>query len=104
MVATQAGTTGLGLALVLRYRPGPKTAVAIRAEYYMDENGVIVASTNPGGFKTSGFSANFDYNIFGNVVWRVEGKFFNSEYNIFNDKSATSNNCPIATTSLSIAF
>jgi len=103
------GNTGwndwLGLALVLRYRPGAKTAVAIRAEYYMDENGVIVASTTPGGFKTSGFSANFDYAIFDKVQWRLEGKLFNSEYNIFNDKNGTaSNNCPIATTSLSIAF
>ncbi len=94
-----------GVAIVLRYQPTNKTAIAVRAEYYADENGVLIATGTPNGFKTSGLSANFDYNILGNIWWRTEGKMFSSSDNIFTDKNgAASNTCPIITTSLSIAF
>ena len=58
--------------VILRYTPTEKTAVAIRAEYYDDKHGVIIASGTPSGFKTWGFSANFDYSITSNLLWRVE--------------------------------
>ena len=95
----------LGIAILLRYLPTNKTAIAIRAEYYMDENGVIIVTGTPNGFKTSGISANFDYKILDNVLWRVEGKLFSSKDKIFTDKNGTaSHTCPMVTTSLSITF
>ncbi len=94
-----------GMAIILRYKPLDKTAIALRAEYYKDENGVIIATYAPGGFKTSGISANFDLSISDNVVWRIEGKLFNNQEKIFTDKKGYATNaCPIGTTTLSIAF
>lgn len=94
-----------GLAVILRYQPGHKTAIDVRAEYYVDKNGVIIATGTPNGFKTTGISANCDYNILENVHWRVEGKLFNNADAIFPDKNGVpSNRCVIVTTSLSIAF
>ena len=39
---------------ILRYTPIPKTAIAIRAEYYDDRHGVIIESGTPHGFKNMG--------------------------------------------------
>lgn len=95
----------LGMALILQYKPTNSTAIAVRGEYYLDENGVIIATATPNGFKTSGVSANFDYYVLGNVLWRIEGKLFNSEDAIFTDAAgAASNASVVATTSLSITF
>ncbi|HEY1030699.1 MAG TPA: porin [Flavipsychrobacter sp.] len=95
----------LGTALILQYKPTKTTAIAVRGEYYTDEKGVIIATGTPNGFNTSGFSANFDCYILNNVLWRIEGKLFNSEDAIFTDKGgAAANTSPVATTSLSISF
>lgn len=95
----------LGAAFIIRYQPTNKIAIAVRAEYYKDENGVIIATGTPDGFNTSGVSANFDYHLFGNVLWRTEGKILNSEHNIFTDKNGkTSNTDQFVTTMLSITF
>ena len=95
----------LGTALILQYKPTSKIALAARGEYYMDEKGVIIATGTPKGFKTSGVSANFDYYILDNVLWRIEGKLINSEDAIFTDNTgAGTTTSPVATTSLSITF
>ena len=95
----------LGTALILQYKPTTTTAIAVRGEYYVDDNGVIIATGTPNGFRTTGFSANFDYYILDNVLWRVEGKVFNSEDAIFTDKQGVGvNTSPLASTSLSITF
>lgn len=95
----------LGTALILQYKLTKTTAIAVRGEYYTDEKGVIIATGTPNGFNTSGFSANFDCYILNNLLWRIEGKLFNSEDAIFTDKGgAAANTSPVATTSLSISF
>lgn len=67
----------------LRYTPTASTAVALRAEYYDDRHGVIIASGTPNGFKTWGFSANFDYRLTANLLWRIEARTLGSRDNIF---------------------
>ena len=91
--------------VILRYTPTAKTAVAIRAEYYDDKHGVIIASGTPSGFKTWGFSANFDYSITSNLLWRVEARALQSKDNIFiaRDGVAGGSNTFI-TTSLTVSF
>jgi hypothetical protein len=74
---------------VLKYAPTAKTAVAVRAEYYDDRHGVMVASGTPRGFKTWGFSANFDYRLTGNLVWRVEARTLASKDHIFIIRDGT---------------
>jgi hypothetical protein len=94
-----------GAALILRYKPINKTAIAVRAEYYRDDNGVIIETGTPYGFNTTGLSANFDYHILENVLWRLEYKEYVSADNIFSERSGTMmNTLPMATTSISISF
>lgn len=91
--------------VILRYKTSAKTALALRGEYYSDEHGVIIADGSPDGFKTSGVSLNFDYAPVENVLFRVEGKSFFSNDDIFL-KGGTElvSTSPVLTTSLSVAF
>lgn len=83
----------------LRYAPTAKTAVAVRAEYYDDRHGVMIASGTPHGFKTWGFSANFDYRLTGNLLWRIEARTLGSKDGVFitRDGAATRGNTFITT-------
>lgn len=91
--------------MIIRCTITPKTAIAVRAEYYADKNGVIIAPRTQNGFKTWGYSANFDYNINRHLLWRVEIRNLHSEDAIF----ATTNqgltaNSTIASVSLAFNF
>ncbi len=76
-----------------------------RAEYYTDENGVIIPTGTENGFQTSGYSLNFDYRIRDNAVWRVEGRTLNSKDKIFVDADGKATNTnTFVTTSLAVSF
>jgi len=95
----------LGSAIILRYKATGKTAIALRGEYYLDEHSVMIPAASPNGFKTSGLSLNLDYYIMNNVLWRIEGKMYNSADAIFSDhNNSPANTNFVGTTSLSLAF
>lgn len=88
-----------------RYAINDHVALAARAEYYADKNGVIIATGTEYGFKTLGLSLNLDVQIHKNAVWRVEGKLFTSKNDIFvkgNGNAANSN--AVVTTALAVWF
>lgn len=89
---------------VARYAFTEKIAVAARYEYYNDEKGVIIATGTPDGFKTSGYSLNLDVAPAGNVLFRVEGKLYNSKDDIFTKNLETKNTNVAVTTSLAVSF
>lgn len=101
---SSAMNTWFNPTIILKYTPTTKTAIAIRAEYYDDKNGVIIVTGTPNGFKTWGFSTNFDYNIANNIVWRVEARTLNSKDNIFTRNGNSVNNNVFLTTALAISF
>ncbi len=90
--------------IILKYTPTSKTAIAIRAEYYDDKNGIIIATGTPNGFKTRGFSTNFDYTIANNIVWRAEVRTLNSKDAIFTKNNNMVNSDAFVTTALAISF
>ena len=47
--------------MIVRYSATDKVNIAARLEYYDDEDGVIVATGTPNGFKTPSYSVNIDY-------------------------------------------
>jgi len=91
--------------LIVRYAATEKFHLAIRAEYYNDEHGVIIATGTPNGFKTSGISVNLDYYITPNVLWRAEIRNFTGKDKTFikNEDTLTRTNT-FAGTSLAISF
>ncbi len=89
---------------IIKFTTSPKTALAIRAEYYCDKNGVIISTGTPNGFKTWGFSGNFDVSISNNALWRIELRSLNSKDAIFNKGNNFSSSNILLATSLAISF
>lgn len=90
--------------VIIKYSITEKIAVAVRGEYYQDENGVIIGTGTPNGFRTSGISLNLDYAVAPNAVWRIEARNFTSKDAIFvrGEEAVKSNT--FLTTSLAISF
>ena len=77
---------------------------AIRAEYYQDETGIIIPTSTLNGFKTKGLSLNLDYSPTQNIICRLEGRWLNSKDQIFETKTALTDNNFIIATSIAIRF
>ena len=91
--------------LLVKFAPDDKNTLAARGEYYSDPDGVIVSTGTPNGFKTFGWSVNYDRRIIPNAVWRIEIRSFNGKdrYFLKRNDSNTANDVFI-TTSLAIGF
>ena len=90
--------------LILKFNTSTKSAIAVRGEYYSDKNGVIINSGTLNGFKTFGYSLNYDYAFADNILFRIEGRGLNSKDQIFANKNIPSNNNFALTTSLAVSF
>lgn len=90
--------------LILQYKPTAKIQLAARGEYYDDEKGVIIATGTENGFKTYGFSANFDYLISDNVLIRIEARNLTSKDEVFLKNGNPADTNTFLTTSLAISF
>ncbi|MGL2964352.1 porin [Flavobacterium sp. RSB2_4_14] len=90
--------------IIAQYKPTAKIQLAARGEYYQDEKGVIIATGTPNGFKTFGYSANFDYLVSDNVMFRIEARSLNSKDEIFLKEGNPTDTNTFLTTSLAISF
>jgi len=90
--------------VMAQFKPTEKIQLAVRGEYYEDTKGVIIATGTPNGFKTYGFSANFDYLPVNNVMFRVEARTLNSKDAIFLKDNNPTNDNVFVTTSLAISL
>jgi hypothetical protein len=90
--------------LIARVNLTNKLALAGRAEYYVDKNGVIIATGTPNGFQTIGYSVNLDYAVSNNCLWRIEARGFNSKDAIFMRNDLPQNTNFGVTTSLAVSF
>jgi hypothetical protein len=89
---------------ILRYTPTDKWAIALRGEYYSDENGVIVSTGTTHGFKTLGVSVNVDRKMNDNFWWRTELRTLYSKDAIFQKQNELTRRNISVTTSLAISF
>lgn len=90
--------------LIVKIKTSEKSAIALRTEYYADPKGVIVSTGTANGFKTFGYSLNFDYAFVPHVLWRSEIRGFNSKDTIFTINDKASDHNLSLTTSLAISF
>ncbi len=90
--------------LILKFNTSSKTALAVRGEYYSDKNGVIIATGTANGFRTLGFSANFDVAVSPNAMWRIEARTLSSKDRIFVKENASVSSNTFLSTALAISF
>ncbi len=89
---------------ILRITPNSKWAVALRGEYFSDENSVIISTGTTNGFETIGASINVDYLPQINVALRLEFRHLNSKDNIFEKDGRARDNNSAVTFSTAIGF
>ncbi|MBL79088.1 MAG: hypothetical protein CMH70_03515 [Nitrosomonadaceae bacterium] len=91
--------------VIIRYTPTKNTAMAIRGEYFDDRDSVLLSSIAPNSFRTWAFSANFDWHITKNFLWRFEARSLINKDNIFTKQDGTTTETNTAlTTALAINF
>lgn len=90
--------------IVGKFTLSNKSALAFRAEYYNDKNGVIISTGTPNGFRTFGYSLNYDLKIKDNILWRIEARDLSSKDPIFLNNTTPKKNDLFFTTSLAVSF
>lgn len=90
--------------IIGQYQINERWKSSLRAEYYQDETGIIIPTTTANGFKTAGISWNLDYTPTQNLVCRIEGRWLNSQDQVFLTANASSQNNFIIATSIAIKF
>lgn len=90
--------------IILRYSLTDKWSTSLRAEYYQDKDGVIIATGTSNGFTTSGLSLNLDYSPIKNVAWRLEGRWLDSADKIFKKENKYTNDNYFIVTSIAVSF
>jgi hypothetical protein len=90
--------------IIAQYKPTAKIQLAARGEYYQDKSGVIIATGTQNGFKTFGCSANFDYLVSDNAMFRIEARSLNSKDAIFLKNNNPTDSNFFITTSMAISL
>ena len=90
--------------VIAQYKPTAKIQLAARGEYYQDKQGVIIATGTENGFKTYGFSANFDYLVTDNAMFRIEARSLKSEDKIFYNYEKPVDYNTFVTASMTFSF
>lgn len=89
---------------ILRWTPSETVRIAARAERYMDDRGIIIPPVGQHGFRALNLSANLDFRINDQALWRFEFRTLQSPNPIFTWHGAPSRKLHGFTTSLSVAF
>jgi hypothetical protein len=92
----------LAAVVVAKYNIGNHASISARAEYYADNNEVIVKTPTQNGFQTVSYSCNIDIHIGSNMLWRIEAKSFFSKQAIFADENESSYNNHLVITALCV--
>lgn len=90
--------------IVARYAFTDKLAIAGRVEHYNDKHGVIIATDTDNGFQTTGYSLNLDVAPVSNVLFRIEGRYFDSKDKIFTKGDGLKTGNAAVTASLAVWF
>lgn len=101
---TQKGKSWYGTAMLLQYLPSEKIRLGFRAEKYKDAKGVIVPLQQAGVFLVNGFSLNTDYIPVPAISIRVEGRYLQSPYSMFDRNNNLAKNNFSLLASLAVGF
>lgn len=91
--------------IIARYDYNKEWGSALRAEYYQDDNGVIIpVQLNASEFRTIALSANIDYRPNPNIALRLEGRFLQATQEVLPTQNGFANNNFFLTLSLAVKF
>lgn len=90
--------------VILRANLAKELTAAVRLEYFHDPSQIIFSTNTASGFRTFGYSLNFDYIIAGRALFRIEGRGFESKDMIFDKNGELKTNNFAISTSLSLSF
>ena len=93
-----------GILWKLQWKACKNFNTAFRYEYFNDPAEIIISHTSTNGIKLSGFSANIDWQITKNVLWRNELKLFHAADNIFTKDNLSKRNNSSFLSSLALWF
>ncbi|MCR6642672.1 MAG: porin [Sporocytophaga sp.] len=69
--------------IILNYSITDRISAVARCEYYNDKNGVIIFTGTKNGFQTFAGSVGLNIRLAENLLWRIEGKVFESKDKVF---------------------
>jgi hypothetical protein len=90
--------------VIIRYAINENWAMALRGEYFDDEEGLIIPTVSSTGFQTSGVSLNIDWMPNKWVMCRIEGRYLKAQDSIFEKKGGYSDNDFFITASMAISI
>jgi hypothetical protein len=89
---------------IIQYKINDKWNTALRGEYYHDPSSIIISTSSPNGFKTSGISYNVDYHPSSNIVCRIELRYLSSKDDIFDQSTTPKDNNMMVASSMALKF
>lgn len=90
--------------LIIRCRPLEAWALAARAEYYSDKNGVIIPAISSNRVQMLGISLNADHEFGHNLLRRIEGRALHNKEPYFTKGHSLSKSTYFITTSMAISL
>jgi hypothetical protein len=93
-----------GVLWKFQWKAFKKINTAFRYEYFNDPAEIIISHVSANGIKLSGFSANIDWQIAKNILWRNELRLFYSADNIFTKDNLPKRNNTNLLSSLALWF
>ncbi|GAL85908.1 protein of unknown function precursor [Sporocytophaga myxococcoides] len=90
--------------IILNYSITDRTSAVVRCEYYNDKNGVIIYTGTKNGFQTFAGSVGLNIRLAENLLWRIEGKVFESKDKVFLNKDNQSDKSVLVLSSVAIKF
>lgn len=90
--------------IILNYSITDRISAVARCEYYNDKNGVIIFTGTKNGFQTYAGSLGLNIRLAENLLWRIEGKVFESKDKVFLIKEKTADKNLLLLSSVAIKF
>lgn len=90
--------------VLAKYQLAPKSFLSGRAEYYSDEEQVIIFTGTANGFQTFSATLNYNYEPVPGFLYRIEARGYAAEDAVFTGKEGTRKTNLLLVTSLAVKF
>ena len=92
------------LTIIAQYRFSEKFSIAWRFEHADDNSQILISTNTAEGFVGQVYAVNFNYHISDNAMFRIEGKLYDTEGEIFTEGPEASDNNQLIVGSLAVRF